>query len=101
MQSYLPLVQNDLLRRLKGGPFVKKIVNDMKSKVDGKESRKLFMYAGHDSTITNLLGTMKVWDTQMPEYSIMTMIELHENEAGWNVQVNFHAITMNRNVIIS
>lgn len=87
LYSYLPLVGNDLLRRLKGGPFVKKIVNDMKSKVAGTEKRKMFMYTGHDSTVTNLLGTMKVWDPQLPEYSIMTLIELHENQEGWNVQL--------------
>ncbi|XP_015514346.2 prostatic acid phosphatase [Neodiprion lecontei] len=87
LYSYLPLVQNDLLRRLKGGPFVKKIVNDMKSKVNGTEKRKFFMYTGHDSTITNLLGTLKVWEPQMPEYSIMTLIELHEDQGDWNVQI--------------
>lgn len=66
----------------------------MEGKVAGTEKHKMFMYVGHDSTITNLLGTLKVWDTQMPEYSIMTLIELHENENGWNVQVLYTIFTI-------
>lgn len=53
----------------------------------------MFMYVGHDSTVANLLEGLKVWDMQIPGYSIMTMVELHENELGYNVQVNF--ITIN------
>ncbi|XP_043258395.1 prostatic acid phosphatase-like isoform X2 [Colletes gigas] len=83
-------VFNDLLRRLKGGPFLKKIVTDMLAKKDNTlepEERKMFMYIGHDSTIVTLLDVMHVWNNQMPHYNIMTIIELHENKDGWNVQI--------------
>ncbi|XP_031833159.1 testicular acid phosphatase homolog isoform X1 [Nomia melanderi] len=83
-------VYNDLLRRLKGGPFLKKIVTDMLAKKDNTivpEHRKMFMYIGHDSTVVTLLDVMHVWNNQMPHYNIMTMIELHEDKDGWNVQV--------------
>lgn len=83
-------VYNDLLKRLKGGPFLKKIVTDMLAKKANTlepDGRKMFMYIGHDSTIVTLLDVMHVWNNQMPHYNIMTMIELHESEDGWNVQV--------------
>lgn len=81
---------NDVLKRLKGGPFLKKIVTDMLAKKDNTlepEARKMFMYIGHDSTVVTLLDVMHVWNNQMPHYNIMTMIELHENNDKWNVQV--------------
>ncbi|XP_076183986.1 prostatic acid phosphatase [Ptiloglossa arizonensis] len=83
-------VYNDLLKRLKGGPFLKKIVTDMLAKKANTlepDGRKMFMYIGHDSTIVTLLDVMHVWNNQMPHYNIMTMIELHESEDGWNVQI--------------
>ncbi|XP_026671878.1 prostatic acid phosphatase-like isoform X2 [Ceratina calcarata] len=83
-------VYDDRLKRLKGGPFLKKIVTDMLGKKDDvlePETRKMFMYVGHDSTIVTLLDVMHVWNGQMPNYNIMVMIELHENKDGWHVQV--------------
>lgn len=84
-------VYNDALKRLKGGPFLKKIATDMLAKRDNTlepEARKMFMYIGHDSTVVTLLDVMHIWNNQMPHYNIMTMIELHEDRDGWNVQVN-------------
>ncbi|XP_076655370.1 prostatic acid phosphatase [Halictus rubicundus] len=81
---------NDVLKRLKGGPFIKKIVTDMLAKRDETiepVDRKMFMYVGHDSTVVTLLDVLHVWNSQMPHYNIMTMIELHEDTNGWNVQV--------------
>jgi len=81
---------NDEFRRLKGGPMVKKIIDDMIAKKENTlqpKKRKMFMYVGHDSTIISLLDTMHIWYNQMPYYNIMTIIELHENESNWNVQV--------------
>lgn len=82
---------NDEFRRLKGGPMLKKITSDMMARKNGNlrpEKRKMFMYVGHDSTIVTLLDTMHIWYNQMPHYNIMVMIELHEDEGEWNVQVN-------------
>ncbi|XP_018403742.1 PREDICTED: prostatic acid phosphatase-like isoform X2 [Cyphomyrmex costatus] len=81
---------SDEFRRLKGGPMLKKFINDMLAKKNGTlqpEKRKMFMYIGHDSTIVTLLDTMHIWRNQMPYFNIMTMIELHEDEGEWNVQI--------------
>jgi prostatic aicd phosphatase len=81
---------NDEFRRLKGGPMLKKIIDDMIAKKESilqPKKRKMFMYVGHDSTIITLLDTMHIWYNQMPYYNIMTIIELHEDEHNWNVQV--------------
>ncbi|XP_012223831.2 prostatic acid phosphatase [Linepithema humile] len=81
---------DDNFRRLRGGPLLKKITNDMMEKKEQTlhpELRKMFMYIGHDSTIVTLLDTMHIWYNQMPHYNIMIMIELHEDENEWNVQI--------------
>lgn len=81
---------NDMLKRLKGGPMIKKIIYDMlakKEKTLNPETRKMFMYVGHDSTVVTLLDVLHIWNNQMPEYNIMIMIELHEDANGWNVQI--------------
>ncbi|XP_029675361.1 prostatic acid phosphatase-like [Formica exsecta] len=81
---------NDELRRLKGGPMLKRIINDMTAKKEGTIQlikRKMYMYVGHDSTIVTILDTMHIWYNQMPYCNIMIMIELHKEEDEWNVQV--------------
>lgn len=81
---------DDEFRRLKGGPMLKKIIDDMQARKEATlqpKRRKMFMYIGHDSTIVTLLDTMHIWYNQIPYYNIMTMIELHEDEGEWSVQV--------------
>lgn len=71
-------------------PLITEIVTNMNKKAEGTlkpENRKMFMYVGHDSTIVNLLNGLGVWDKQIPGYNIMTMIELHETDSGWKVEV--------------
>ncbi|KAF7995811.1 hypothetical protein HCN44_006918 [Aphidius gifuensis] len=83
-------VGNDILKRLAGGPFIKKAVVKMQAKASGNlkpEKRKMFAYIAHDSTIVNVLVAMGVWDGQVPDFSAMIIIELHEVNGNWNVQV--------------
>ncbi|KAJ4440010.1 hypothetical protein ANN_08141, partial [Periplaneta americana] len=63
--SFVLNAYNDELQKLKGGLLLKKILSDTKAKTDRTLSpadRKMYMYAGHDSTVTNLLSALKVWD---------------------------------------
>lgn len=83
-------VGNDILKRLAGGPFIKKAVIKMQDKANGNlkpKKRKMFAYIAHDSTIINVLVSMGVWDGQLPDFSAMIIIELHEINGDWNVQV--------------
>jgi prostatic aicd phosphatase len=81
------------------GPLLKKIISDTKAKAEGTQTpagRKMFMYAGHDSTISNLLSALKVWDPQFPGYGIMVLIELHHNtETGHHIKVRLMITTLN------
>lgn len=91
-------VGNDILKRLAGGPFIKKAVVKMQAKASGHlkpEKRKMFAYIAHDSTIINVLVAMGVWDDEIPDFSAMIIIELHEINGNWNVQVSYSIITIN------
>jgi prostatic aicd phosphatase len=66
---------------------LKKILKDMEDSVKTSSGRKIYLYAGHDSTVANLLMALKVWEEQIPNYSIMAMIELHEIDGVHGVKV--------------
>lgn len=72
---------------------------------DISDERKLFLYAGHDSTITNLLRALNVWQQQIPDYGITIMLELLQNRKTneYGVQVSktiFHLIYFDRLIFV-
>ncbi|XP_019877720.2 prostatic acid phosphatase isoform X2 [Aethina tumida] len=80
--SYYLTSYNDQLRRLKGGPLLKKITEDWKAKRDGTirpKSRKAVLYGGHDFTIANILGALKVLEPHTPDYGVAVLLELYKN----------------------
>jgi prostatic aicd phosphatase len=79
-KSYVFNAYNDELKRLKGGVFVKKAMVDWDKKIDEKLKTKIFLYGGHDSTVTNILSALNVWGAQFPVYAITAMIELSKNK---------------------
>lgn len=64
------------------GPLLKRILEDSKEKVSGRTEVQMYAYAGHDSTVSNLLLALGVWDQQIPTYNILTLFELHEATSG-------------------
>ncbi|XP_051175273.1 prostatic acid phosphatase-like [Leptopilina boulardi] len=85
-------VYNETMRQMKSGPLISKITRAMREKSQGKlmpNERKMFMYVGHDSTIVALLAGLNLWKKEIPGYSNMVMIELHEDKQEWNVQIFF------------
>lgn len=80
--SYYLTSYNDQLRRLKGGPLLKKITEDWKAKRDGTispKSRKAVLYGGHDFTIANILGALKLLEPHTPDYGVAVLLELYKN----------------------
>ncbi|XP_067647607.1 venom acid phosphatase Acph-1-like isoform X2 [Eurosta solidaginis] len=82
-QSYIYNVQTPEIQKIKAGPFLKKMFNEMLDKRNGQlkpSKRKLFIYTGHDSTVVNILSGLKIWKPQLPRYAVMAMFELHKNK---------------------
>lgn len=81
--SFVLKAYNDKLQRLKGGVLLKKILNDWTNKATNNlkpADRKFFLYGGHDTTISNLLSALKVFDPQVPNYAIAIIMELKEDK---------------------
>ncbi|XP_073844028.1 prostatic acid phosphatase-like [Musca autumnalis] len=82
-QSYIYNVYTTEMQRIKGGPFLHKIFQQMLAKANGTlqpEERKMFLYCAHDWTITNVLMSLKVWKRQMPRFSALIAFEMRQNQ---------------------
>lgn len=83
--SYVINVYTEEMQRIKGGPFLKKMINEMVQKSNSTlkpADRKLFIYTGHDSTVVNILAALKVWPNEFPNYAIQAYFELHKSSEG-------------------
>lgn len=81
-QSYIYNAYTPEMQKIKGGPFLKKMFDEMLKKRDNTlkpADRKMFIYTGHDWTVGSILSALKVWERQMPRFSVMTIFELHKN----------------------
>lgn len=85
--SYIYNIQTDELKRIKAGPFLKKLSDEFEAKRSNKlKDLKISLYTGHDSTIVNILYALGVWEKQEPGYAITGLFELlkdkRTNEVG-------------------
>lgn len=80
-QSYVYNAYNDELKKLKGGVFLNKSISDWENKMADKLETKIFLYAGHDSTVSNIMAAFNVWEQnkQIPEYGVTALLELSQN----------------------
>lgn len=86
---------NHEMKRLKGGPFVKEIVqhfDQVESNNLNPPNRKMFMYSGHDTTVAPILHTLGVFDIKAPPYASMIIIELFDR-SGLVVRVSYKNTT--------
>ena len=81
------------LRRLKGGPFLKKVVTDCDAVISGTmepANRKMFMYSGHDTTIAPILHTLDLFNPPIaPNYAATILLELIERESKFFMKISY------------
>lgn len=91
--SYIYNVYTTELQKLKGGPFIRKMIAEQEQKKMGTlkpENRKIFMYTGHDSTIVNILSSLRVWEKQLPNYGIMALFELVRDKITGQIGIQMY-----------
>lgn len=91
--SYVLNVYSDELRKLKGGPFLKKTISEWDAVMANEASpknKKMFVYAGHDSSVVNILSAFNVWKEQFPSYAIMGIFELHKHRRTGEFSVRIY-----------
>lgn len=86
-RSYTPK-----LRKLNGGMFLRKIVNDMNIDKDrkSKERPKINLYSVHESNIAAVLYALDLWKYRMPEYSCGVIFELHEKDSKQFIKILYY-----------
>lgn len=69
------------MRRLKGGPLLKQFITNMQALTSNSTADvpKMFMYSGHDTTITALLSALDLFPGRSPEYASLVLMELHQD----------------------
>jgi len=79
--SFLLKAYNSKLKRLKGGVLVKKLMHDWMQVSSDKPvstvTQKMFLYGGHDTTISNLLSALNIFKPQVPDYAMAVIFELY------------------------
>ncbi|XP_023331571.1 prostatic acid phosphatase [Eurytemora carolleeae] len=91
--SFLVDTYTPELRKLKGGPFLKEMIEHLDKFKSGEldpANRKVFMYSGHDTTIAPILHTLDVFDPPIaPAYAATILFELLEKEGVLSLQVSY------------
>lgn len=72
------LVPNEEAKRVKAGPLIKFLVNNMELKLQSKNVAKMYALSGHDTTSSIALGAVGVFDTQFPSYASAAIFEMHK-----------------------
>ena len=81
------------LKRLKGGPFLKKVVSDCDKVISGTmdpAGMKMFMYSAHDTTVAPILHTLDLFDPPIaPNYAATILFELIERDNVFYLKISY------------
>lgn len=83
------------LARLKGGPLLKDILDRFTNKTNNSlnPNRSLWIYSGHDTTVANLLNTLRVFELHNPPFRACVLLELREYQNNYYVSVYYKNTT--------
>ncbi|KAK2581528.1 hypothetical protein KPH14_005186 [Odynerus spinipes] len=82
---------NPKLRRLYGGPLLRKMIEDMVASRDGElQKRQLNLYSAHQTSIGSMLNVLNVYKPHVPEYSSAVILELLRMNETYYVKVMYY-----------
>ncbi|XP_032668207.1 lysosomal acid phosphatase-like [Odontomachus brunneus] len=82
-RSLALFTDNDIQKRLQGGPLVKEILQHMEETIIQPQSRRAYFYSAHDITIVNTMRTMGFTSKRLkPDYGATFILELHLADNG-------------------
>lgn len=78
--SFALLTWNDELKRLRSGTLIQKLINNSHDKLENKTQYRFHMFSGHDTTVSGLLNSLRLFDPPIPpSYAATVFIELYRN----------------------
>lgn len=82
-RSYKLFTETNLMKKVKGGAFVSEILDNMvnKRRRNLQPDRRIFLYAGHDVTLVNVLHSLNLLaqTASLPDYASALAFELHHS----------------------
>ena len=80
---------NTEMKRLNGGMLLRKFIENMMAYKTGfDQTRKIYLYSGHETNVAAVLQALGVYTPHVPEYSSAVFIELHEHNSKYYVKVS-------------
>jgi hypothetical protein len=76
------------------GMFIKRIYNQFKRKIEGKESLKMILYSGHDTSIAPILAYFNVYPGEHPDYASNIILSLFEENNQYFVKMEYNSETL-------
>ena len=78
-------VDTEKMQRLRAGPLLGSIIQDMVQKRNGATKREVHFYSGHDTTIAGLLVILGLFDRIQSGYGAAVIIELRLKNSDYVV----------------
>ena len=78
-------VDTEKMQRLRAGPLLGSIIQDMVQKRNGATKRELHFYSGHDTTLAGLLVILGLFDRIQSGYGAAVIIELRLKNSDYVV----------------
>ncbi|CAG7725098.1 unnamed protein product [Allacma fusca] len=63
-------------KRLKGGPILKELLENMPNK--NKQAKNVYLYSAHEGTLGALMNTLGIFNHRLPPYASALMLELYK-----------------------
>lgn len=78
-QGFALHTHNELMKLIKGGPLVTKIIYQMLEFKNGNSSRTVNLYSGHDLTLLSVIRLLNLTSetSRLPNYGATLAFELH------------------------
>lgn len=78
IRSFQLFTETPYMKRIKGGPLITEIFNQLIAKQNGDLSRKVMIFSAHDKTLANVMSALDVSDQTepLPDFGATLVFEL-------------------------
>lgn len=91
-RSFATKTNTPQLARLKTGPLIKEMLQRFQSKANNslKPNRTVWVYSAHDTTVANVLNTLRLFDVHNPPFAACILLELRRSPSGGEPYVSVY-----------
>ncbi|XP_071448569.1 lysosomal acid phosphatase-like [Hetaerina americana] len=75
------------LKRLTGGPLLKRVISTMTNITEGKEALKMYAYSAHGKNVYDVLAALGTPPKKQPGYTAAILFELFQHQDSYIVRV--------------